>query len=290
MLNAGAGGESVADWDNAVYKALAHPIRRRIIESLQEKGALEFNDLLKYTSMYNHGRLGFHLRALKGLIEHDPSTKRYVLTSRGVLASELMCDIRFTMTTDTVSLNHVPTTYVRRLISTDHAILFYDTEEIKRKIAYQFLKTGLLKGDAVVYVVSEDKLDFESQEIQKYGTDSDNLHEEALTILSAEEWYLKKGKAHGKIILDNWLALLKEKQKMDFTELRVASEMEVFFNYAKTKELLAYEAMLGKQLAPALCALCLYNTHKLDEQEFIQLNHSHGHSIFKGIAFKITNS
>jgi DNA-binding transcriptional ArsR family regulator len=278
----------VEDWDNEIHKAIAHPIRRRIIESLQENGPLAFDDLLKYTSMHNHGRLGFHLRALEGLIEHEPSTKRYILTSRGILASELIWNIRFTMTTDTVDLNHNPTTYVRHLSPGDHAILFYDTEEIKRKITYSYLKAGLLKGDATVYIVSEHKLDFESQEIQKYGIDSDNLREEALTILSADEWYIKKGKAQAKMILDNWLTLLKEKQKMGFTELRVASEMEVFFNYAKNKELLVYEAALGKQLAPALCSLCLYNTHKLDEQEFIRLNHSHGHSIFKGIAFKTT--
>jgi DNA-binding transcriptional ArsR family regulator len=278
----------VKDWDSEIHKALAHPIRRRIIECLQEKGVLTFNDLLKYTSMYDHGRLCFHLRALKGLIEHEPSTKRYSLTDRGVLASELMCDIRLTIAKDTLDLNHDPTRYVRHLSPGDHAILFYDTEEIKRQIAYPFLEAGLLKGDATVYIVSEHKLDFESQEIQKYGIDSDNLREEALTILSADEWYIKKGKAQTKTILDNWLTLLKEKQKMGFTKLRAAGETEVFFNYAKNKELLAYEAALGKQLAPAVCALCLCNTHKLDEQEFIQLNHSHNHSIFKGIAFKTT--
>jgi DNA-binding transcriptional ArsR family regulator len=278
----------VKDWDNEVHKALAHPIRRRIIECLQEKGVLTFNDLLKYTSMYNHGRLGFHLRALKGLIEHEPSTNRYNLTDRGFLASELICDIRLTLAKDTLDLNHNPTRYVRRLSSNDHAILFYNTEEIKRQITYTFLEAGHLKGDAIVYIVSEHKLDFESQEIQKYGINSDNLHEKALTILSADEWYIKKGKAQAKTILDNWLTLLKEKQKMGFTELRVAAEMEVFFNYAKNKELLAYEAVLGKQLAPAMCALCLYDAHKLEEQEFIQLNHSHSHSIFKGIAFKTT--
>jgi len=132
----------VKDWDNEIHKTLAHPVRRRIIESLQTKGALTFSDLLEYTSMHNHGRLGFHLRTLKGLIEQEPSTKRYKLTSRGVLASELMRDIRLTMMTDTVGLNHNPTRYVRSLSTGDHAILFYDTEKIKRQITYPFLKAG----------------------------------------------------------------------------------------------------------------------------------------------------
>ena len=155
------GGTPVNDWDNEVHKALAHPIRRRIIECLQKKDTCTFKELLKCTSMYNHGRLGFHLRALKGLIEHEPSTNRYHLTDRGFLASELICDIRSTMSKDPLDLNHNPTRYVRRLSSTDHAILFYNTEEIKRQITYPFLEAELLKGGAIVYVVSENKLDFD---------------------------------------------------------------------------------------------------------------------------------
>jgi len=106
--------------------------------------------------------------------------------------------------------------------------------------------------------------------------------------MSATEWYIKKGKTQAKTIIDNWLTLVKEKQKAGFTGLRAAGEMEVFFNYAKNKELLRYEATLDRQLPPTMCALCLYDTHRLDEQELIQLTHSHGHSIFKGIAFKTT--
>lgn len=197
-----------------------------------------------------------------------------------------MCEIRLTMAKDTLDLNHDPTRYVRRLSPGDHAILFYDTEEIKRQIVYPFLEAGLLKGDATVYIVSEHKLDSEAREIQRCGISADYFRTEAFTIISADEWYLKKGKAQAKTIIDNLQKLLEEKQKAGFTGLRATGEMDTFFDNAKIKELLRYEAALGRQLASNVCGLCLYNTHKLDEQEFIQLNHSHGHSIFKGIAFK----
>ncbi len=278
----------MANWDNQIHKALAHPIRRQIIEYLQEKKTLSFNDLTKMTSMPNHGNLGFHLRALKGLIEQEPTTKKYRLTDRGRLASELLWDIRLTTTKDTLDLTHEPTRYVRHLSLGDHAVLFYDTEDTKHQIAFPFIEAGLLKGEAVLYLTSEHKLDSEKQEIQRHGINIDKLHKKALTIITSEEWYLKKGKAQAKTIINNWLTLLENKQKAGFTGLRAATEMDVFFNYAKRKELLRYETALGRQLAPTLCALCLYNTSKIDEQEFIQLNHSHGHTIFKGIAFKTT--
>lgn len=278
----------MADWDDEIHKALAHPIRRRIIECLQEKNTLSFYELLKVIATYNHGKLGFHLRALKGLIEREPSTKKYRLTEKGQLAGELIWEIRFTTEKGDPTLAHEPTIYARHLRLGDHAILFYDTEDVKRRISFPFLKAGLLKGEAVVYAIAEHKLNPEKREIQRYGISFDNLGKEAFTIMSADEWYIKNGKTQAKTIIDNWLTLLKEKQKAGFTGLRAASEMDVFFNYAKANELLRYEATLGRQLAPTLCGLCLYETRRLDEQQFIQLNHSHGHSIFQGIAFKTT--
>jgi len=149
----------MADWDDQIHKALAHQIRRQIIEYLQEKKTLSFNDLTKMTSMPNHGNLGFHLRALKGLIEQEPTTKKYRLTDRGRLASELLWDIRLTTTKDTLDLTHEPTRYVRHLSLGDHAVLFYDTEKIKHKISFPFIEAGILKGEAAVYLTSEHKID-----------------------------------------------------------------------------------------------------------------------------------
>ena len=274
------------EWDDDLHRALSHPIRRQIIECLQKQKALSFYELLQCAPTSNHGKLGFHLRALEELIEHEPSTSKYRLTDRGKLAAEVICTVRLTMAKDELTLAHEPTRYVRRLGLEDHAVLFYDTEEIKRKISFPFLEAGILKGEAVVYLTSEHKLDSEKQEIQRYGINLDNINKETLTIMSAEEWYMKKGKAQATTIINNWLTLLKEKQKAGYTGLRGATEMEVFLNYAKAKELLKYEAALGTHLRYALCGMCLYNTQKLDEQQFIQINHSHGHSIFKGIAFK----
>lgn len=276
------------DWDDEIHKALAHPIRRQIIKCLQERNTLSFHELLRIIATHNHGKLGFHLRALKGLIEREPSTEKYRLTEKGQLAGQLIREIRFAMEKDRSLLAHEPTIYARYLRLGDHAILFYDTEEVKRKISFPFLESGLLKGEAMVYAIEEHRLDSEKREIQRYGISLDNLGKEAFTIMSADEWYIKNGKAQAKIIIDNWLTLLKEKQKAGFTGLRAACEMNVFFNYAKANDLLIYEAALGRQLTYTICALCLYDTHRLDEQQFIQLNQSHGHSIFQGIAFKTT--
>jgi len=280
--------KDLKDWDDKIHRALAHPIRRRIIESLQERNELSFRELLKLVGVGNHGKLGFHIRALKGLVEREPSIKKYRLTDRGQLAGELIWDIHFTIARGRRDLAHEPTRYVRHLRSGDHAILYYDTEDVKREITFPFLEVGLPKGEAVVYLVSEHKLDSEGQAIQRYGISADYFRTGAFTIMSADEWYLKKGKAQAETIIANWLTLLKEKQEAGFTGLRGAGEMEVFFDNAKIHELLRYEATLGRQLLPNLCALCLYDVNRLEEKQIIQLKKYHGHEIFKDIALVTT--
>lgn len=82
--------------------------------------------------------------------------------------------------------------------------------------------------------------------------------------------------------------VLKERQKAGFIGMRAAGEMEVFLNYAKTEELLRYEGALGRQLPPNLCGLCLYNTKRLDENQFVQLRKCHGHEISEDIVWVVT--
>jgi DNA-binding transcriptional ArsR family regulator len=106
------------EWDDEIHKALAHPIRRRIIECLQ-MNELSFPELLKRVGVGNHGKFGFHLKALKGIIEQESSTKKYRLTDKGQLASELIWDIRFAIERGGRDLASEPTRYVRRLKSGD---------------------------------------------------------------------------------------------------------------------------------------------------------------------------
>jgi DNA-binding transcriptional ArsR family regulator len=274
------------DWDNEIFDALAHPVRRRIIERLQERNALSYSELLKLVDISNHGKIGFHIRALEGLVERE-SSRKYRLTEKGLLASELMWDIRFLLSRGRRGLAYEPTTYARNLKSGDHAFLLYNTEDSKHEISFSFLEGGLARGEAAAFLVSERKLDSENREVQQYGVTTNHFRSEAFIIMSAEEWYMKKGKAQARRILANWLELLKAKQEEGYKGLRVAGEMAVFFECGKGKELLKYEAMLGKQLVNNLCGLCVYNANMLDEKQCVQLSKYHGHLISKDMAWKL---
>jgi len=270
-----------------LLKILSHSMRRSIIKCLEEQGSLSFNDLLKLVNTKNHGELGFHLRALKGLIEKT-SSDDFSLTNKGLLAADLLDDISLIFSRTTSDLLNSPVRYVQSLTFGDHAFFLCDSETHKKDMCFSYLRAGLANGEAAVFFAREQKLDSYVHEIRRDGINAEYIDKEALIIMSAEEWYINKGKAHAQTIISNWTKLLKAKQKARFLGLRGAGEMDVFIDCAKTKELLTYERMLGRNFALNSCVLCIYDANRLDERQFRRMATFHGHIISKDIAYKLT--
>jgi len=67
-----------------IQKAMSHSTRRRIVDYLSQ-GKATFSVLRKHVDIKDHGKFGFHLRALRavGIVEQDASTKKYSLTEQG---------------------------------------------------------------------------------------------------------------------------------------------------------------------------------------------------------------
>jgi hypothetical protein len=269
------------NWDYDIHRAMSHPVNRKIIDCLHDEN-LGFTELLnKVGDDGNHGRFGYHLRTLSKFVELEPTTKKYRLTDKGKLLSAVIHDFRFL-----TSKGKEASRYAERLTIGDHAVAFYDNDDFKRQISFPFLKAGLSSGEATVYIVSEDKLDSEIREIQEYGIDLDRLPTEAFTIMSAYEWYLRKGRAKAKTIVTNWQTLIHEKKKAGFTGVHAAGETAVFINNGKTEELLRYSEALGRQLAFDLCALCLYDKNIFEERHIARVFNCHGHIISKNLLGK----
>ncbi|MCJ7422727.1 MEDS domain-containing protein [Candidatus Bathyarchaeota archaeon] len=230
---------------------------------------------------YNHGKFGYHLRTLSKFVELEPTTRKYRLTDRGKLLADVIHDFRFLTSRGTEASR-----YAERLTIGDHAVAFYDNDNFKRQISFPFLKAGLSRGEAGVYIVSEDKLDSEIREMQEYGIDFDSLPKEAFTIMSAHEWYLRKGRARAKTIATNWQTLVHEKKRAGFAGVHAAGEAAVLISNGKSEELLRYDKSLGRQLASDLCGLCLYDKNVLEERYLAQVFHCHSHIISKDLLGK----
>ncbi len=81
-------GKSKKDEDSFhIYRALNHPLRKRIIELLAEKGSMSFTEF-KNTLDVRVGTLYYHFDALSRLISQNEQ-KRYALTPLGQRAYQL---------------------------------------------------------------------------------------------------------------------------------------------------------------------------------------------------------
>jgi hypothetical protein len=257
-----------------VCKSLSHTIKRKIIGYLAEEN-LSFTQLLsKINGFGDSGKFGYHLRGLTEFVELEPTTKKYQLTYRGRLLSDLIREFY-----SQVSKGNQLFRYAEQLVLRDHAFVIFNSESFKRDITFPFLKAGLSSGYAAVYAVGEEKLDYEVLAIKKSGVDLDSLPKGALTVMPSFEWYIQKGKAEAKTITENWQMLIEEKREAGFAGLQVAGETAVFIGAGKGNELMQYEASLGRQLGLDMCAICLYDKKSIEEIGIPQVLKSHGHII-----------
>jgi uncharacterized RDD family membrane protein YckC len=88
-----------------VLAVLAHPLRREILSSLDEKRELSFTDIMNAIKV-DTGKLSFHIRNLNGFIEQT-ETGKYKLTRIGEHAMGLLRDLE-TWVSDAGSVRRNP--------------------------------------------------------------------------------------------------------------------------------------------------------------------------------------
>jgi len=77
------------DFEEKVFEALSHRIRRGIVKTLGEKGKRSFTELMKDLNIDDTGTLTFHLKKLAGFITKTPDGY-YELTELGLKAYSLL--------------------------------------------------------------------------------------------------------------------------------------------------------------------------------------------------------
>jgi hypothetical protein len=257
---------------------LEHPTRRRILESLWEKD-LSYPELTRICS--NHGRLGYHLREMSKIGKRVPNEKTYRLTQSGRVVRDWLAQAPSPNAAGELEPAPVYVTYASQLELGEHAFALYEGGDSRRGIAFPFLARGLTRSMGSLYVVSEKEMDSEREEMRRRYIGMEEFEERgALTIMSGEEWYLRRGKASSPVIIDNWSKLIQEKMSQGYKGIQLAADTNVFFENSKASELLAYEEEIGRNFPKSMCAICMYDHHRVDSEQVTSLIGSHGHGIF----------
>ena len=280
------------DVDNSLEKKfhiLWHPERRKILESLLDKDRtfIELSEFCKG----NHGKLGYHLRWMKDLIERNPDGVTYSVTSEGKVVYKIYLQTSHELKKQRLDLPTSPQSnpmrYAEKLSLGDHAILFHEDEDTLQSIVFPFIRVGLLRNLAVIYLTSEKRLDYAVNDLEKNDIHAQDLERKgSFTIISSEDWFLHRGKGSADVTITNWMKLVKEKKGRGYDGLQVIVEVNNIPD-SKIFDTISYEKKLGRTISDMACGLCVYDTKKVTGEQFEQLMQMHGHSLFQGIAFQL---
>ncbi len=168
--------------------------------------------------------------------------------------------------------------------TTDHVLLFYDTQESKRRILFSYLAEGLKKGKGVVYIHSEETPQDIHRGLASQGIDVEpNLASGSILTPRYDEFYIVDGEVEALRILNKWHqtnSVFKSKG----LGLRATGEMSCFFRNGKVRELLRYEYALHKVLFMPMDAICAYNLKTIVETGYtdviMPLVRAHGKAVF----------
>jgi len=173
---------------------------------------------------------------------------------------------------------------IQGIDTTDHVLLFYDTQESKRRILYSYLAEGLKQGKGIMYIRTEETPQDVYTGLASHGIDVEpNLASGSILTPSYDEFYIVDGKAETLKILNKWheTSSFFQSKGLGF---RATGEVSCFFKEDKVRELLRYEYALHKVLYIPMDAICAYNLKIIVETGYtdviMPLVRAHGKAVF----------
>jgi len=183
--------------------------------------------------------------------------------------------------------------YMERLSPSNHLIFVYDSPEAKYNVLFNYLKVGLEKGEAGVYVTSDEGPSQIREAMKGFGIEVEKYEKTGgLNISRYEDIYIADGEFNMATSMNSWNKLYSKALENGFKGLRVAGETAWFFKRKLIPELVEYEKSLHKVLDIPMIAICAYNVKMLNESKdplnlYNELSKAHGTVLFTGLDRKL---
>lgn len=179
--------------------------------------------------------------------------------------------------------------YLRTLQPSEHMLFIYRSLESKHNVLCNYLKVGLERGEAVVYVSSEDSFRQVRDVLMRFGVDVEkNEKIGALKILGFDEFYIVDGKFRLSNTTDLIEQIYNDAVEKGFSGCRVFGEMSCFYQHNLNNELIEYEKALHRILDVPIIGMCAYNADIFDKcdsaaEEYKELLKAHSKVLFMGL-------
>jgi hypothetical protein len=156
--------------------------------------------------------------------------------------------------------------HVRKMKPRDHDMLLYTDYKHKRLVLFTFLKAGLDKGEAAIYIAGDESPRRIKKAMKDFGLDVEKYtRTNALNIVDYRNWYIIDGEFDIERTMGLWMKSLNEAITKGFKGLRVVGEMACFLKHEMIEELSEYEKVLHRVLEIPLTAICAYHINIMDK-------------------------
>ena len=183
--------------------------------------------------------------------------------------------------------------FMEKLRPTNHLIFVYNSPEAKYNVLFNYLKVGLEKGEAGVYVASEENPNQIRDAMKKFNIEVEKYEEAgALHIARYEEIYISGGEFSMTTTLDSWNKLYSRALENGFKGLRVTGETAWFFDSKIIPKLIEYEKSLNGTMDIPMIAICAYNASQINKSKdpanlYSELARAHSTVLFTGLDNKL---
>jgi len=178
--------------------------------------------------------------------------------------------------------------YLEKLGASDHGIFFYRTPEEKRRVLFNFLKTGLDRGEGAVYVAGDENPGMIREAMLDFGLDVKGLERKGLLkVVNYDGWYIVNKGVEISNVMALWKRAYEETLERGLKGLHACGEVGCFFRHNLVEGLIEYEKALGRRLRIPMAALCAYSLDHmglLRGNSFYDLIKSHGALLSPGFA------
>jgi sugar-specific transcriptional regulator TrmB len=196
-------------------------------------------------------------------------------------------------TIETTAVPEKVNRFMEQLRPTNHLIFIYDSPDAKYNVLFNYLKAGLDKGEAGVYVAGDENPSQIRAAMKKFGLGVEDYEKTgALQLFGYEDIYIVNGKFSMPTTMNSWNKLYNDVLKMGFKGLRVTGEMTCFFKHNLIQELIEYEKALHTILDIPIIAVCAYNASQINKSKdpanlYSELARAHGTVLFTGLDNKL---
>jgi sugar-specific transcriptional regulator TrmB len=177
---------------------------------------------------------------------------------------------------------------LKHLQPRDHVILIYESQEAKRNTLFSYIENGLKKGEAAIYICSEETPNEIRAAMKKFGIDTEKFEKQkALEIRPYTEMYIREGVFNLEDVMQVWSKSYNDAISRGFSGMRVTGEMSCFIEHELVEELIDYEHALHTVLDIPMMAICAYNADALTNVDnpidvYSELVKAHGKVLFAG--------